>query len=166
MWETVYRYLRRAALLSGSLSHTFFACISFLAGFLLEERITRHYSSSVGDGTFTDSLTRMEGPLWLPGLFCTFLCGCIIYFFSRSRTATLSWLLPALILAWNLLSWPSNGGSAWDTFFGTNCGSSECLYQLFVTSPFYACVAYSLGALTVRLFLKLKEIPNTGLSPD
>jgi hypothetical protein len=38
--------------------------------------------------------------------------------------------------------------SSWDTYFGSRCGGSECLYQFFLTIPLYAALAYSIGALT------------------
>jgi hypothetical protein len=38
--------------------------------------------------------------------------------------------------------------STWDTYFGKGCGGSECLYELFLTAPFYTSVAYSIGAYT------------------
>ncbi len=51
------------------------------------------------------------------------------------------------------LTW-KNGGlrpywpDVWDNFFGPNCGSSECLYENLVTTPFYASLAYTFGWMT------------------
>ena len=74
------------------------------------------------------------------------------YFFFRkipSRFAFWVWLIPGFLLAWNVWSWNremSQYNSTWDTYFGTNCGGTECLYQVFFTAPFYTAVFYSIGA--------------------
>jgi hypothetical protein len=75
--------------------------------------------------------------------------------FFRSSSAAWVWVVPTIILVWNLFSW-QNGGyrpywpDVWNNYFGSNCGSSECLYELFVTAPFYTSVAYTLGWITRR----------------
>lgn len=158
MWETVYNLLRKAALLSGSLFHTFFACLAFLAGFSTEWQASRLFTHGVQEGSIGELLSTMEPPLYLPGLICAFLLGCIVYFLTRSVTTSLAWLLPAAILAWNMLIW--RGSSVWDTFFGSECGNTECLYQTFITVPFYASGAYSLGAVVVLVFVKHKFLAS------
>jgi hypothetical protein len=75
------------------------------------------------------------------------------YFFFKkipTRFAFWVWLVPGSLLAWNAWYWQHTGmvkyASIWDTYFGTNCGGSECLYQILFTAPFYTAVFYSLGA--------------------
>jgi ABC-type nitrate/sulfonate/bicarbonate transport system permease component len=71
---------------------------------------------------------------------------------TRSRVAGFVWILPAVILVWNLLTWRGAGAltavpyweAVWNNYFA-DCGSSECLYKLFVTVPFYTSAAYSLA---------------------
>jgi hypothetical protein len=41
----------------------------------------------------------------------------------------------------------NSGGSVWNNFFGSDCGSSECLTEYRVTAPFYTSIAYSFGLL-------------------
>jgi len=40
-------------------------------------------------------------------------------------------------------------GASWtvDNFFFARCGATECLYELFITAPFYTSAAYTLGWL-------------------
>jgi F0F1-type ATP synthase membrane subunit c/vacuolar-type H+-ATPase subunit K len=81
-----------------------------------------------------------------------------VRFFQR-RSAAWVWVLPLLVLIWNIFSW-KNGGyrpywpDVWDNYFGSHCSASECLYELFVTTLFYASVAYTFGWLVATYFSK------------
>jgi hypothetical protein len=94
---------------------------------------------------------RVSGePVWAPEVAAGLLIGWVAYKHFPSRLAFLSFAVPAVILVWSAASWQrtmSQYDSTWDTFFGTGCGGSECLYQLFITAPFYGAVAYSAGAV-------------------
>src|SRR5579872_6556820 len=66
--------------------------------------------------------------------------GCAYFFRWRTRRqpSRWVWILPAVILVWNLFTWNKYPGQVywtdvWDNFFGSGCGSSECLYELTVT---------------------------------
>jgi hypothetical protein len=90
---------------------------------------------------------RVSGePVWAPEIAAGLLFGWVAYKRLPSRLAFFSFAIPAAILAWSAASWRSID-STWDTFFGAGCGGSECLYQLFITAPFYGAVAYSVGAV-------------------
>ncbi len=89
-----------------------------------------------------------------------FWAGRLFYKKLPTIMGLLAWIPPAAILAYSTLSWQltmSQYDSTWSTYFGSGCGGSECLYQLFVTESFYTAVAYSLGAATVRHRLILKR---------
>jgi hypothetical protein len=81
------------------------------------------------------------------------------YFFyrrTRRQPNIWVWVLPTIILIWNLFTWDRYSGQiywkdVWDNFFGFDCGSSECLYELTVTGPCYCAVAYSLVAIILRV---------------
>ena len=82
--------------------------------------------------------------------------------FRQSRPVALFvWVLPAAVLLWNLLTWRGAGAlntyaywmAVWNNYFA-DCVSSECLYQLFVTVPLYAAIAYSFGFFTGRFVPK------------
>ena len=91
---------------------------------------------------------------WLPEVVAAILVGWFFYRRIPSRLALLAWVPPALFLAWNVLDWHRTSlqyDSTWDTFFGRNCGGSECLYELFLTMPFYAGIGYSVGALICKI---------------
>jgi len=94
---------------------------------------------------------RVSGePVWAPEIAAGLLIGWVAYKRFPSRFAFLSFAVPAMILVWSAVSWQrtmSQYDSTWDTFFGTGCGGSECLYQLLITAPFYGAVAYSAGAV-------------------
>lgn len=83
--------------------------------------------------------------------------------FFRSSSAAWVWVLPTIILVWNLFTW-QNGGyrhywpDVWNNYFGSQCGSSECLYENFVTAPFYTSLAYTLGWIARRSMTAFKAI--------
>jgi hypothetical protein len=59
------------------------------------------------------------------------------------------------IFAWSAIStlWYEPGNFArviYDTYFGINCGSSECLDQLLVTLPLVSVLSYTLGSYLAR----------------
>jgi hypothetical protein len=93
-----------------------------------------------------------------------FFLGVLSSRFFRSSSAAWVWVLPTIILVWNLLSW-HNGGyrpywpDVWNNYFGSNCGSSECLYELFITAPFYTSFAYTLGWIARCTLTSFKEHP-------
>jgi hypothetical protein len=66
------------------------------------------------------------------------------------------WIFPAVILVYNLFTWGRYPGQinywtdVWENFFGSGCGSSECLYELTVTAPVVCSVAYSIAAIFLR----------------
>jgi hypothetical protein len=97
---------------------------------------------------------RVSGePVWGPEIAAGLLIGWAAYKRIPSRLAFGSFVVPAVVLAWNAVSWQrtmSQYDSTWDTLFGTGCGGSECLYQLFITAPCYAAIAYSAGAVIAR----------------
>jgi len=81
-----------------------------------------------------------------------FILGALSHRVFRTRGAAWVWILPLCILLWNILTWNTGGygtywRGVWDNYFGSNCGGSECLYEFFVTVPFYTSSAYSLGWL-------------------
>lgn len=88
---------------------------------------------------------------WAPAVATSLVAGVYSYKRFPSRVIFWVWVVPGVLLAWNVWSWQTGGmskyDSAWDTFFGQHCGSSECLYEVFVTLPFYSGLAYSLGGL-------------------
>jgi hypothetical protein len=92
-------------------------------------------------------------PYFIFPVLAAFMLGLLSHRYSQSTSASWVWVLPTVILIWNLLTW-KNGGfrpywpDVWNNYFGSDCGSSECMYELFVTAPFYASLAYTFGWLT------------------
>jgi hypothetical protein len=98
---------------------------------------------------------RISGePAWAPEILASLVVGWVAYKQLPSKLAFGSFAVPAVILFWNVFSWQrtfSQYNSTWSTFFGTDCGGSECLYQLSLTAPFYTAVAYSAGAVIAHI---------------
>jgi hypothetical protein len=88
----------------------------------------------------------------LPDL-AAFILGVLSHRYSQSTSAARVWVLPTVILIWNLLTWKNGDfGPYWpdvgSKYCGPDCGSSECMYELVVIAPFYTSAAYSLGWAT------------------
>ncbi|HWY57125.1 MAG TPA: hypothetical protein VNZ03_21850 [Terriglobales bacterium] len=89
-------------------------------------------------------------PYFVFPVLAAFAFGVLSHRYSRSLSAMWVWVLPAIILIWNVVTWKTGGfrpywADVWNNFFGSDCGSSECVYELFVTAPFYTSLAYTLG---------------------
>jgi hypothetical protein len=100
-----------------------------------------------------------DNPYFLGAILVAFVLGYTSHRFFKSSAATCVWILPSIILIWNVFTWKSYAprsdlADAWANYFGKDCGGSECIYELFVTAPFYTSVAYSLGWLVKHVFLK------------
>ena len=79
--------------------------------------------------------------------FTGFALGLLMNKLMRELYGVLTWLVPFLILLFNFFLWQVEGmnryDSFWQTYFGEDCGSTECLYQLSTTLPLYTALAYS-----------------------
>jgi hypothetical protein len=116
-------------------------------------------------GNFIDHITQqrvsmlLNQPYYVAPVLCALALGALSRRFVRPRWAAWVWVLPMIILLWNLLTWKGAGppttavywADVWADYFGSDCGGSECMYEVFVTVPFYTSAAYSLGAVAVCL---------------
>jgi hypothetical protein len=115
-------------------------------------------------GSFGDNMIDQPFFRWADKSNALFpISGLVLGFFSRrilrSRWGVWVWVLPLIVLAWNLLTWEGAGppttkvywAHVWANYFSSACAGSECLYELFVTVPFYTSAAYSLGWLAASL---------------
>jgi hypothetical protein len=129
--------------------------LTTLVGFLISLLIGSIGLIGSEQGVFFRLTNRISGePVWAPEIAAGLLFGWLAYKRVPSRLAFASCAVPAVILLWNVTSWQrtmSQYDSTWGTFFGTECGGSECLYQLFLTAPFYTAVAYSAGAVIAHV---------------
>ena len=95
-------------------------------------------------------------------IFIAIACAFIFRRLTHRQPSVWVWVLPAIILAWNLFTWDRYPGQiyywkdAWNNYFGSECGSSECLYELAVTGPFCCSVAYSI----VAIFFRFRRSPK------
>jgi hypothetical protein len=97
----------------------------------------------------------------LPALTALFL-GFISHRLSRSRSGAFSWIVPSAVLLCTILprlvSSPAQESWIIDNLFSAGCGSTECLYELFITAPFCTSVAYTIGWLAEFLIGRNVEI--------
>lgn len=124
--------------------------------------VTRNTSG----GNFLDHMGEqpsahlLDAPYFVGPVIVGLVMGFLLHPWFRSRLGAWVWVLPALILIWNLFTWePGPYRAYWpdvrENYFSGQCGSSECLYEQFVTCPFYTSVAYALGWLARSPFLKI-----------
>ena len=122
-------------------------------------------TKNTSGGNWADQLADQQilraggEPHFVFPVLAAFVFGLVSHRYSRSLSAMWVWVLPLIIFVWNLFTW-KNGGfrpywpDVWNNYFGSDCGSSECLYELFVTAPFYTSLAYTLGWLAKRALQK------------
>lgn len=102
-------------------------------------------------GRFLSALS--DEPYFIFSIVVAFGAGLIINRFLPHRSAGWVWLLPTAWLIYSVARFPHWEGQGnwwlyvWSTFFGRDCGASECVYEWMYTAPFYASAAYSVGAL-------------------
>jgi len=89
----------------------------------------------------------------------------------KHRSMLWVWILPGLVLSYALVAVPTltpaltsvldQSGGPLSHYFGWGCQpKNRCLDQLLITMPFYAAVAYSLGAWLAR------KLPKTRIAGD
>jgi len=117
-----------------------------------------------------ESLFRKPAPLLPLVMASGVVCGYLVNRKMDNWSACFIWLMP---LAWLVKgisgardgfspSWAHESFPAyiWDTFFGSGCDASECLYELFFTAPFVAAIAYSIAALVAKFKPAATEDPS------
>jgi hypothetical protein len=71
------------------------------------------------------------------------------------KTSYLAWIVPSLVLYRVILGLyrtpDASNATVWDTIIGTNCQSTECLYQTFFTGPAICGLAYSLACVCISI---------------
>ena len=125
---------------------------------LILAALTAAFTKNTSGGNFGDRMVDQPvfkgvgQPYYLMLVLAGFILGALSRRFFRTRGAAGVWVLPLCILLWNIFTWKTGGygtywQGVWDNYFGSNCPGSECLYEFFVTVPFYTSIAYSLGWL-------------------
>ena len=97
------------------------------------------------------STALFDGPVFFGEIGLGFLAGFTLNQRLRSKSAMWVWVLPAV---WLIANIPDAFGSlygpnGWGVLFGTKC-RPDCVDQALSVCPFYASVAYSLGAWAGR----------------
>ncbi len=108
------------------------------------------------DHTVSQPILRATGePLFVFPIFAAVLFGFLSWRRRWSSSALWVWVLPLVNLIFNVFTWRTGGfhqywPDVWNDFFGSQCGSSECAYEVFVTAPTYTSAAYALGYALAR----------------
>ena len=110
----------------------------------------------------------VDNPYFIGPIVVALVLGVLSNRVWKTNTGFWVWVFPTLILVWNVFSWKSyttrsNLADAWANYFGSDCGGSECLYEVLVTAPFYTSVAYSLGCIAKHVLrpAQAAHTPNT-----
>lgn len=130
---------------------------------LIPSAILAAIAQNASGGSFVDHVIDQPFFRWADNsnvlvILSAFALGTLASRVFRPRVGGLVWILPTTILLWNLFTWEGAGAftrlpywtAVWNNYFA-ECGSSECLYKLFVTVPFYSSLAYSVGWICERL---------------
>ena len=143
----------------------------FIAVFIsiVSAMLTAALSRNTSGGNFMDHVVNqptfalLDPPYYTGPVFAGLALGFLSHRVYPSRVAAWVWTIPTIVLVWNMLTW-RNGGyrpywhDVWANYFSSECSSSECLYQIFVTVPFYSSVAYTFGWLARSSFPKRRTM--------
>jgi hypothetical protein len=124
--------------------------------------ITASFTPNTSGGDSVDHMVDQPSFKWVaepyfPAFIVAGLAlGALSTYLLRTRVGAWVWVLPFILLLWNIIPWNVDSDrfywrDVWNAYFSRDCSNSECLYEFFVTAPFYASVAYSLGWLAGRL---------------
>lgn len=99
------------------------------------------------------------GPTFLFPIIAGLVAGFVLGASLPRASSRLLLLLPLAMMVWELWGWIHDPGITvhrlMDNFVGTNCESSECLEEGWLTSPLISAIAYSLGAEVGRFRTRL-----------
>jgi uncharacterized membrane protein YoaK (UPF0700 family) len=84
-----------------------------------------------------------------------------------SKGSYFVWIIPLALLLWALwavINSPySTPTEIWGTMVGTDCGSSECLYEAFFTVPFVCAISYSLSSAVAKATMRPRSVSSRSL---
>jgi hypothetical protein len=124
--------------------------------------VTASLTRNTTGGGFMDQVAAqpsrllIQQPYYVGIVLGGFVLGTFSHRFFRPRAAYWVWIIPAGILVWNIFTWEAAPSQlywpdVWNNYFGSDCGGSECVYEVFVTVPFYSSFAYALGSIATAL---------------
>jgi hypothetical protein len=106
------------------------------------------------------------GPSFLFPILAGVILGFILGTGLPKLSSRLLFIFPLAMMAWELWAFVhSHFEVTWqnfvNNFLGTNCTSSECLEEAWITSPLISSLAYSLGAELGRLRASFAASPTS-----
>jgi hypothetical protein len=138
------------------------AMVAGLLAALIPASVVAMATKNTSGGNWADHLAEQQifhaagEPYFIFPILAAFVFGALSHRYSRSLAARWVWVFPLTILLWNVFTWRTGGFSpywtdVWNNYFGRYCGSSECVYELFVTAPVYTSLAYTFGWVMKRV---------------
>jgi hypothetical protein len=126
----------------------------------LAESVVATYGSAVLACLLAVGLIPLSGGhrwvdfiLTSPTFLLPVVAGALVAYVLRnhgSKASYFAWLVPSVLFSRAFLevarSPYATGSNIWDTLLGTNCGSSECLYEVFFTLPLVCGLSYSVSS--------------------
>ena len=116
-----------------------------------------------------------ENPFYPVQILTGFYFGWLLGRRFQSKSMLWIWILPLAILAYafaatpllspwaSILMRPESGWARLSFYFGWGCQPRDrCIDQLLITMPFYASIAYSVGALLARKGLRKETTSDSG----
>lgn len=145
------------------LAHSILATVgAMLGGILLSVLVSLPFAFfSSGMGNIFDRIGDtwflrygVDGPFPIVPVLVAACIGFASPRLSKTSAPAWVWIIPTVLLlvsvAPRVFESPSQAKWVLDNYFGRGCGSSECLYELFITAPFYTSLAYTMGWLVRR----------------
>jgi hypothetical protein len=130
----------------------------------LAESVVATYASSILTYFLSFGLVLLSGRhrwvdliLTSPTFLLPAAAGAVLAYVLRnhiSKASYFAWAVPGVLFVRAFLevarSPYATGSNTWDTLLGTNCGSSECLYQALFTLPLVCGLSYSVSSVCIR----------------
>jgi hypothetical protein len=130
--------------------------------YLLESAVAAYLSALLAYLIQSGVLFFLGGRYWIRAAIApTFLlpvaAGALAAYVTGKRLSKRSyfvWCIPLALLCWaflGVINAPyATRSEVWDTMIGTDCSSSECLYEAFFSVPFVCSLSYSVSASAVQ----------------
>jgi hypothetical protein len=146
----------------------------FLPRYFLESAGAAYLSALVAYIAQSGVWFLLGGQRWVealiaPGFVLPISAGALAAYVMRkhlSKRSYFVWIIPLASLLWAFWAVSNSPYSTrtdvWDTMVGTDCGSSECVYEAIFTVPFVCAISYSLSSAVTRAITRPRAVSSPG----